>query len=97
MGLSMPTSKQWEQLRTLDKIVRKTDKGSFRQRYMLGQINNLRKDMGLPPVAVPSRPTRPDNNTGPNEHLPNGLSADPDLASDVGAAKTLFDIEGDNP
>jgi len=53
--------------------------------------------MGLPPVAVPSRPTRPDNNTGPNEHLPNGLSADPDLASDVGAAKTLFDIEGDNP
>ena len=31
--------------------------------------------------------------SGPDEHLPDGLPADADLSSDLGAVQTLFDIE----
>lgn len=75
----MPTSTQWKHLRNLDRIAAKAQPGTFRERYMRQQIDNLRRDMGLSPLSPP----RPKGDTGADEHLPDSLSANADLFGDL--------------
>jgi hypothetical protein len=89
----MPDKKQWEQLRNLDKLAKKAQRGTFRERYLYQQINLLRGQMGLTSVPVPARPTRSKADASPDEQLSNGLSADAKLTTDSGATHTLFDVE----
>lgn len=79
----MPSKKQWEHLRTLDQMARRTKKGSPRERYLLQEIRKLKADMGIPSYL----------DSGPDEHLPDSLPADADLSGDLSAVQTLFDIE----
>ena len=75
----MPSKKQWEQLRVLDKLATKANKGGFRERYLKGEIDKLRREMGLPPVG----PSGPEPDAAAEEHGPDSLPADPDLFTDL--------------
>lgn len=79
----MPTKKQWEHLRVLDKMARSAKKDSPRQRYLFSEIAKLKSDMGIPSYL----------DSGSDKHLPYSLPADADLSGDLGAVQTLFDIE----
>jgi hypothetical protein len=88
----MPDKKQWEHLRTLDKLASSAQKGTFRERYLRSEINKLRKEMGLPVIsAPPGRSPKLDPTTA--KHLPDSLSSDSKLPTDSGATHTLFDVE----
>ena len=93
----MASKRQWEQLRNLDKLATKASKGTFRERYLKQEINKLRKEMGLPPIEVPSRLSGPYADPGADKKLPDSLPADTKLSADLGAVQSLFDVEGDNP
>ena len=88
----MPNKKQWEHLRTLDKLASSAQKGTFRERYLRSEINKLRKEMGLPAIsAPPGRSPKLDPTTA--KHLPDSLSSDSKLPADSGATHTLSDVE----
>lgn len=92
----MADKKQWEHLRNLDRLASKAQRGTFRERYLKQEINKLRKEMGLPGIPVPSRPTRSHLDTGADQHLPDGLPGDSKDSANLGAVQSLFDVEGDD-
>ena len=83
----MATKRQWEYLRNLNKIAAKSDKGGHRYSYVIGEMNRVRREIGLPDLPLPAG-----NNTAPDEELADGLTADTKLPADGGATQTLLDI-----
>jgi len=87
--MKKPTRQQWEQLRTLDKMLSKAPKKSLREKYLKQQVDILRESMGLSSLG----PSWSDVDVATDKHLPDSLSADAEDSSDLGAVQTLFDIE----
>lgn len=75
----MPTKKEWEHLRNLDRLAKNAPRGTYRERYLHEQIRLLRDKMGLSRWSA----TWANGDAAANEELPDGLPANTDLFGDL--------------